>query len=271
MRLLMVSRLWYEYSVGGTEIYIQNFIRTAKPFFEKIIVIVPSRQNKISIEKQDNVEIHKLPSLPIVGFLKRVNQKKSVKLFEYLDNLVSSEKIDLIETELMTYGPSLFFSIFMAGLKNKIPVVERLHAIPSTPTWISILRDVGFAKIICVSTHLSEHLYNLGVRSKKLNSIYPGINTKKFKPLKKNTKKKFGFSQKDIVILHASRIASLKNSKKELIETKGVTNLLKSFSIIAENHDNAKLMIATALPLEENMAFYETALRTINNLAEILL
>ncbi len=269
MRLIMVSRHWYEYSVGGTETYIKNFLRTAKPIFEKIIIVIPSKSNRKSIEKYDNVEIHKVPFIPIVGTQKKPTQKKSIKLFEYLDSLIKKENIDIIENQSISPVPSLFFSVFMAGMKNKIPVIERIHATPNNPTWNSILSDIGFSKILCVSKYLSEYIYRIGVFSKKLKTVYPGINTSKFKKHSKNFRKELGFKNNDIVILHASRIATLKTDKNETIEQKGITTLLKAFSISAEDEPHLKLMIAAAVPFEENMKYYESAVKKINNYSEI--
>jgi glycosyltransferase involved in cell wall biosynthesis len=269
MKLMIICDSWYEHSTGGLQVYVKNFLKIAKPIFEKIIVVVPSITNRKSVDKQDNIEVHKVPFIPMLGTKKKPTQKKSLKLFEYLDNLIRREKIDLVETQSITRIPSIFFAIFMAGIKNKIPVVERLHGIPHSPTWVSVLKDIGFAKIICVSKYLSEFVYRNGISAKKIISVYPGINTSHFAPSKKNYRGELGYKPNDVVILHASRIITIGDLAVETIETKGLTTLIKAFSIVSEKDSNVKLMIAAALPNKENMKYFDLAIRKIMNYAEI--
>ncbi len=270
MKIGIVTQFWFEYERGGIETYVEEFSKNCHTHFDEIHFFIPNpSSDRVRVEKQDNVFIHKLPFLLFYTHNKKLTSR-SRKLYEYLDSCISKYSLDIIETQNLVLTLSYFFAVNMISIKHKIPLVERVHGFTNNPLTMQAYKELDFQKILCVSKSVSEHLFHNGVSAHKLSSIYPGVDTQTFVPNKKlSIRKKLNFSNSDFVLLHASRIHTHKTHEKSILETKGIITVLKALSIVLETHPEVKLLIAAARPNEKDKKGFDKSLQEIKHYCSI--
>lgn len=245
MKICIVSYPYPGISIGGIERYLSNLIKELTKRNHKIYVITASYDKEIT-ERGENLIVYKRKFMNLED--KENSKRNSEKLLIFLTKLIEDEEIDLIcaENFYRSVPASFVFVINMTCFYTKIPLVLRMHGHCSQELEKAFLRDMLWDKIAPVSKNLSENAYNAGVDVEKINTIYPGIDTDLFRPKlgKGWLRSRVSVSDKDIVILLASRITGSKSSS--LIEEKGISTLLKAFSMIKDK--KIKLLIAAARP-----------------------
>ncbi len=267
MRICFVTFSYSTNSTGGIERYLNTTIRELIKRGHIVDVITVS-DGKNKIERMGNLTVHSLYFMNTEFSNKEIGGRR---LYNYLKNLVNQKKIDIISAENFYRGtpPSYAFAINLVSLETGVPATLRMHAHFNKEIEKALVKDLMWSKIISISKSVNNAAYNAGVRVKKLIVVYPGVDTEFFRPGlgKEWLRKRIGVSDKDILILHASRITGSKNHSS--LELKGIITLLESFSMLAQKHKNIKLLIATARPPKIWKKYFEEATQKIKDLAEI--
>ncbi len=154
-------------------------------------------------------------------------------------------------------------------METGVPVVLRMHAHLEREIEIALLKDLMWIKLMGVSKSVNDAAYKVGANVKKLSFVYPGVDTEFFRNgLGKGwLRHRINIPNNEILILHASRITGSK--EHFYLEYKGITTLIRAFSILAKTNKNIKLLIATAKPpkiWEEN---FQNELKKIEELSEV--
>lgn len=253
MKVCIFSKYIYgvHEKAGGMEINVRDLAYFLTKKGHEVTIIASHHPGGIIKEQVDKVTIFYTATTITAKPLSRIKFfKESAELFKNINKKV---KFDII------HGHSdLVYGYFRYCNKN-IPVVVTTHGTTLSdfnstlktsfwlfPIWVVLLplyyiieKKVfdNSQKIICVSNELQKDVirqYN--VPTKKLITIFSGIDTSRFKPIKKKeiqiNKLKF-IKDNDEIILSAGAIT----------KQKGFHLLIKSFGQIAEKFPKIKLII----------------------------
>ncbi|MEK6953350.1 MAG: glycosyltransferase family 4 protein [Nanoarchaeota archaeon] len=268
MRICFISFSYSKTSVGGIERYLDTIIKEliAK---EHLVDIITASYDKDKVEVEGNLTIHSLRFMSPLFENKELGGKK---LYDYLKKLVKDNEIDIISAENFYRGtpPSYAFAVNLVSMETGVPVILRMHAHFEKEIEIALLKDLMWTKLIGVSKSVNNAAYNAGANIKKLSLIYPGIDTAFFRPgLSKGwLRERINISNKDLLILHASRIVGSSKTNSYL-ELKGIITLIEAFAILAQTNKNIKLLIATASPPKVWQKSFNNEIQRIKDLAEI--
>lgn len=267
MRICFVTFSYSTTSIGGIERYLNT---TINELIKRghIIDVITASYDKNKIERKGNLTVHSLRFMDAGFSNKELGGKK---LYNYLKNLVKQKGINIISAEnfYRKTPPSYAFAVNLVSLETGVPVTLSRHTHFKEQIEIPLTKDLMWSKIINVSKSVNKEAYNAGVKVKKLLVGYPGIDTEFFRPNlgKEWLRKRIGVSDSDMLILHASRITGSKTNS--MLELKGITTLLESFSMLVQKHKNIKLLIAAARPPKAWTKSFEEATQKIKDLAEI--
>jgi len=234
---IAILTFFYEPAGGGVPRYVSTLARNFVRMGHKVDIITASYGGE-KIEREGNMTIYRLPCMNL--FSEKGSEKAQAKEFlEFLRNY-SKEKPDIFVAQsfhsaIRASGHSLALNI--VSMEMNIPLILTVHAfIPeneSTALKISFLKDLYWNRIISVGSHLADSLFNQGVDSEKINVINPPVDIKKFKPglSRKWLRSRINVSDKNYVILHASRLES-----KKVANEKGVFTLIKALASIKDKN-----------------------------------
>tara|TARA_Y100000310_G_scaffold270603_1_gene284573 strand:+ start:9783 stop:11027 length:1245 start_codon:yes stop_codon:yes gene_type:complete len=269
MKICFISFSSPQSSIGGIERYLDTTFKEITKRGIKVHFIAPSYGDD-EIEVVGNLVIHKLK---IMNLKPKEKSQAPKKLYNYLKKLIKKEKIDIISAENFYRGtpPGYAFAINLASMETKVPVVLRMHAHFKREIEKALVKDLFWSRIIPVSKHVAHSAYEVGVKLKKLKTVYPPIDTEIFRPDLGKTwlSSRIDVNKNDLIILHASRITGSKGKESDYLELKGVLTLLKAFSTLAQNHKNIKLLIATGTPPPTWKTEYNKACKKISEIAEL--
>ena len=132
----------------------------------------------------------------------------------------------------------------------------------------SLVNDLSWERILCVSKSVTGDCYLKGIGIDRLHTQYLGVNRKDFRPFLNKTwlKKKLGISENSKVILHASRIIS---GRRDILKEKGITTLLEAFSQIVNKDPLYRLVLAVASPPRHLKAEFHYALDKIKGYMQL--
>ena len=111
------------------------------------------------------------------------------------------------------------------------------------------------AYLACSSNYLDTAKKNLNLRVKNAHRIYYGVDMNKFSHEIKVSREKYGFTDKDFIVLCPVRF----------IERKGILDILKAISILKPDIPNIKLLIPTS-KLSSTDEFIKLVLKLIKKL-----
>ncbi len=271
MKICLVSNYYPPEDISGLSRYLFD---TANYLANKGITVhvVTSGEGNPVIEKQGRVFVHKISALNI--FLKKNPAERMKEIFSYLDKLVKKEKISLISCQdfhTWSYkGGSYAMAAVMTAAVNNIPCTTTMHIGFLGDVDGVALKSTPWTKVLCVSKYIGELAHNSNVDIDDITISYPGTNLDLFKPgLGKGwLKQRLNLSDSDFVVLCAARIANIK--EKRVMDEKGIPTLLKAFSIVAEQHENAMLVIAAARPRDIHMKIFKNVKKKIMEQCQIL-
>ena len=257
MKICLVANYYPPEDISGLSRYLFD---TANYIAKKGIQVhvVTSSNGEIKVEKQGKVTVHKIPSLNI--FLKKGSIERMKEIFSYLDLLIKKEKLSLVschDFHTWSYkGGSYAMAAVMAAAVNNIPCTATMHIAFLGDVDGVALRSTPWTKVLCVSRYIGELAHSSNVPIDNLAITYPGTNLKAFRPgLGRGwLRQRLNLSENDFVVLCAARIVNIK--EKRIMTEKGIPTLLKAFSIVAEKHDNAELVIAAAKPRDVHMKIF---------------
>jgi glycosyltransferase involved in cell wall biosynthesis len=122
---------------------------------------------------------------------------------------------------------------------------------------------------MCVSKSVAADFFNKGINISKLDTHYPGVDTKEFRPKINGPwlRNKLKMPENVKIILHASRITDRKH--EDILKEKGVTTLLEAFSPLAAKNKDLVLLIAVARPPKKFKDQFQRALDKLNGYIQL--
>ena len=257
MNILLISRNSPFESIGGIERYIDNLIVYYKDSLDKkskLNLMLPT--NGINhVDSKGNVNIYFNNSL----YLPRNSQatkkeitKKSHLFSKDLLQIIKEGKIDIICVENFhsDLPPAYSLLLNMVTMSLKIPLVLHIHSFASTELQTELINQLKWDKISCVSKSVAGDCFQKGSDIDSLSIHYLGVNTEEFnKDIARNTQLKslLSLPSDSKIILTATRII---RGKKNILEEKGIINLIEAFSKLSPRYPNLKLVIAIGKPPE---------------------
>lgn len=278
MKTLIISPDYSEISIGGVERYVDNLIDYCCQKNNGAVFLLPAIKED-SFEKRGNVLIYKRKFLES-GYKKILGQnetadtvikEKANSFFLFINNLLDEQKFDIIDAENFHVDLPPVYSLVlnMACFAKNVPVILRAHSFAHTGMEKSLVNGLFWERIMCVSKSVASDFFNKGININKLETHYPGVNTKEFRPKADVCwlKNKLKIPEGKKIILHASRIIDRKDP--DILKEKGITTLLEAFSPLAAKDSSLLLLIAVARPPKKFKEQFQQALNKLNGYIQL--
>lgn len=249
MNILFISPNSPYESVGGIERYITNLINY---YYDKsdygVFLLLPTT-GKSMIEKRGNVTIFFDSNFSIPRNVVRHHKEISINAHRFaslVEKIIKNKKIDVICAENIIFGPPAVYSLLinMIATSHQIPILLRLHSFAVTDLQIELINQLMWDKISCVSQSVAGDCFQKGTDVDILATHYLGVNTLQFNDksnVNKDLKKQLAINESAKIILTATRII---RGKKNILQEKGVVNLIKAFSKLSPRYPDLYLLIA---------------------------
>jgi glycosyltransferase involved in cell wall biosynthesis len=232
--LILFSQPW---RVGGAETHVEALIKGLSD--HKIILAVNRGSNTEKLQKlrQEfaNVEIIEVQA-------RGINVFRWIMDLYKLSSIIKNNKIEIISAQQRTAGIWAYF----LNKFTDVPFVVTMH-----DPWHRAFIKKGYAKMfsqmIVVSKNLTDILVNkFGFKSSQISFINNGIDFAKFVPQdKKEARNRLGISQNSKIILHVSRLSSIKGAVSSI--------LVDSMEHVLQQEKDVKLIIIGEGPLREEL------------------
>ena len=235
-------------SVGGVERYLVNVIEYSKNQSQfKAIMLLPTSKENYSTDNDgvvtyfdQNINMAKYDSSKTVGV-------KAQKFAEAVERIIVKHKIDIICAENFPVGLPAAYSILlnMVAVGHKIPLVLRMHSFATTELQTELVNQLMWNKISCVSKSVTGDCFRKGADIDILSTDYLGVNTSVFNNTKGGStlKKRLQLEPDNKLVLTAARIIQGRNN---ILQAKGLINLMQAFSKISARNSDLRLIIAVA-------------------------
>ena len=235
-------------SVGGVERYLVNVIEYSKNQSQfKAIMLLPTSKENYSTDNDgvvtyfdQNINMAKYDSSKTVGV-------KAQKFAEAVERIIVKHKIDIICAENFPVGLPAAYSILlnMVAVGHKIPLVLRMHSFATTELQTELVNQLMWDKISCVSKSVTGDCFRKGADIDILSTDYLGVNTSVFNNTKGGStlRKRLQLEPDNKLVLTAARIIQGRNN---ILQAKGLINLMQAFSKISARNSDLRLIIAVA-------------------------
>jgi len=268
MKILFISSCAPGMSVGGIERHIKNLIDYCCQNNHEAFFLLPSCKNdnrerigNVTIIKKDFLNLSHKKFFDKKEIPVKELKAKSDDFFEFVRNLIKQENIQIVNAQnFHTDLPPIFsLMVSMACYLAKVPMIIMMHSFMESEIQKSLVNDLSWEKILCVSKSVTGDCFAKGVSIDKLHTQYLGVNRKIFRPLLDRfwLKKDINVPENSKIILHASRIIDF---KKDILKEKGIITLLEAFSQIVSKDPLFRLVIAVASPPKHLKAEFHRAL-----------
>ncbi len=255
MNILFISRNSPFESIGGIERYITNLIEYYKNHSESQLHLLVPTEKKDHSKKVGNVLIQYSNSLFLSRSSSMSNKevsKRAGNFSEVVSKIIDTDQIDIICAENFhtDLPPAYSLVLNMIAMYKKIPLVLQLHSFATTEIQTELINQLKWDKISCVSRSVAGDCFQKGVDINSIETHYLGVNTKEFDPdivLSRKLNSRLRLREKDKIILTATRII---RGKKNILQEKGVINLIRAFSKLSPRYPDLKLLIAVGKPPE---------------------
>ena len=245
MRICIVT-FFYKPAGGGIPRYVDNISKELARLGHKIDIITASYEED-KTERFGKITIFYLKCMNIFTKNEQENKENSREFLNFMRKYLKRKPkiINAQNLHAATRAVGHSLALNMICLEKNIPLTNTTHSFiqqdENAKLKLSLLSHLLWEKIISVGSNLAESLFNQGIPSENIKIIHPPIDTSIFIPNlgKKWLRSRINISDKDFLIIHASRIDNLK-----VTEEKGVFTLLKALSLIKEKE--VKLLIAAA-------------------------
>ena len=278
MKILTISPNSPYLSVGGVERYIKNLIDFCQDQPDHYFFLLPTK-DKDQIVRKKNVTIIFSKSLRLANDTrkgssvlgsKRTVKEKSHQYFKFIQSFIRKHEIDAVVAQNFHLGLPPGYSLLtnMVCHAEKIPLFLQLHSFSAREIQTEIINGLFWEKIICVSKSVAGDTFQKGASIKSLSTKYLGVNTNEFSPDvdKKWLKKKLKLSQDHKVILCASRLL---HGYKDILQEKGIINLLDAFSKIVHQDPSMRLVLAIGKPPSRLNSYFEDAMKKLEGYIQI--
>ncbi|MBI4100292.1 glycosyltransferase family 4 protein [Candidatus Microgenomates bacterium] len=256
MNPLFISRNSPFESIGGIERYITNLIVYYKNKVSELqLYLMLPTDKEDRVEKDGNVTIYYDKNL----FLSRSNvttkkeiSKKAQVFSENVARIIKTNNINIICAENFhtDLPPAYSLLLNMVAVSQKIPLILQLHSFATTELQTELVNELKWDRISCVSKSVAGDCFQKGTDINYLTTHYLGVNTEEFNIRTaghENLKKQLNLSTNTRIILIATRII---RGKKNILQAKGIINLIQAFSKLSPRYPNLKLLIAIGKPPE---------------------
>ena len=256
MNILFISRNSPFESIGGIERYITNLIDYYKNNVEsRLYLLLPTEKEDYS-EQKGNVFIIYSNSLFLLRNVPASNKeisKKASNFSSVITKIIDIYDIDIICAENFhtDLPPAYSLLLNMIATFKKIPLVLQLHSFAITQLQTELINQLKWDRISCVSTSVAGDCFQKGVDINSISTHYLGVNTNEFNSdnqMNNKLNEKLCLNEKNKIVLTATRII---RGKKNILQEKGLINLIKAFSRITNRHPNLKLLIAIGKPPDD--------------------
>lgn len=277
MKILFISSNAPGLSVGGIERHIKNLIDYCCKNNKEAVFLLPSCRQE-GQERIGNVTIIKRDFLNL-SYKKFFNKKetpraeikkKSKDFFDFVKKLIKEENVGVVSAQNFQLGlpPIYCLMLNMVCFLENVPMVMRMHSFLKTDMQKSLINDLSWEKVLCVSKSVAGDCFSKGISIDRIHTQYLGVNRKEFRPFldKAWLKKQLGLPDNTKIILHASRIIS---GGKDILKEKGIITLLESFSQIVNKDPSLRLVLAVATPPKHLKAEFHYALDKIKGYAQL--
>lgn len=249
MNILFISRNSPFESIGGIERYIVNVIDFYKnDVNSRIYLMLPTDKEDYS-KKDGNVTIYYVNSLFLsrsTSAGKKEISKKAQIFAKNVEKIIKTEEIDVICAENFHTDLPAAYSLLLTivTMSYKIPLVLQLHSFATTELQTEIVNQLNWDRISCVSKSVAGDCFQKGTDIDLLSTHYLGVDTEEFNPDDEssyNLRRNLVLSDKIKIVLTATRII---RGKKNILQEKGVIDLIQAFSKISPRYKNLRLLIA---------------------------
>ena len=251
MNILFISPNSPLESIGGVERYIVNLIDycKSKPQF-KTIIMLPTYKDSY-IEETGSVVTYFDENIALSKNISGKEISEKARSFsKTIENIIIEDKIDIICAENFHVGLPPAYSLLLnmvAGL-HKIPLILRLHSFAVTDLQIELVNQLMWNKISCVSKSVAGDCFQKGADINLLSTDYLGVNTNEFnknKTAQYKIRGKLSLLPENKIVLTATRII---HGKRNILQEKGIINLIQAFSKLSPRYPKLRLLIAVAKP-----------------------
>lgn len=256
MNILFISANSPFESIGGVERYIINLINYSKIQPEdKTFLILPTRDKSHRINEK-NITIFYENSLWLPksnSYSQKESTDRVSQFATLLEEVIRNENINIICAENLIFGTPAVYSLRlnMIAAQLKIPLVLRLHMYPASDLQIELTNQLMWDKVSCVSKSVTGDCFQKGTSVEKLSTDYLGVNLHDFNCNKSSNgelTKMLKLPANTQIILTASRIL---RGTKNILQEKGIINLIQAFSRISPRYPRAHLLIAVGKASED--------------------
>jgi glycosyltransferase involved in cell wall biosynthesis len=235
-------------SVGGIERYLVNLIGYSKKQTQfKTIVLLPTSKESyveedgsVVIYFDNNIDLSKNASSKLMS-------GKAQKFAKTVEEIILKHKIDIICAENFPVGLPPAYSILlnMVAVRHKIPLVLRMHSFAASELQTELINQLMWSKISCVSKSVAGDCFRKGADIDILSTDYLGVNTSVFNNSHVNNtaKEQLQLLPENKIVLTATRIIQGRNN---ILQAKGLINLVQAFSKLSLRHPDLRLVIAVA-------------------------
>ena len=251
MNILFISPNSPFESIGGVERYIVNLTNYCKNQSQGKTVLVLPTYKESSIEETGSLVRYFDENIALSKNISGKEISEKARSFsKTVENIIIKHKIDIICAENFHVGLPPAYSLLLnmvAGL-HKIPLVLRLHSFAATELKVELVNQLMWNKISCVSKSVAGDCFQKGADINLLSTDYLGVNINEFN---KNTKTQhqlrsnLNLLPENKIILTATRII---HGKKNILQEKGVINLIQAFSKLSPRYPKFRLLIAVGKP-----------------------
>lgn len=240
-------------SIGGIERYVSNLIKFYKNRRTSPVYLMIPTTDKSRIEKAENLIIYHRNDLSIPSGSTRNRKEiiKNAKTFSsFVGEVIEDKKIDIICAENIMVGPPAIYSLLlnMTASLHKTPLVLRLHSFAEKDLQVELINQLMWTKVSCVSQSIAGDCFQKGTDIGLLSTDYLGVNTAEFNNKNNSThslKKELDIPGNSKIILTATRII---RGTKNILQEKGVIDLIRAFSKIYSRYPKLYLVIAVGVP-----------------------
>jgi glycosyltransferase involved in cell wall biosynthesis len=248
---------------GGLGVYVDEISQELVSLGESISVFTLGDGNLPRYQDMNGVEVFRLNPVALRDGLDLFLSPQTLAWGEglrFLEDLISLNQLSA--ASIMENGP---FDLCVAhdwlglfgGLAVKrvgVPLIYHVHGLEvgrsdSPNPQIAALEKKGGEMadcVITVSEAMKREMIDLGTPAEKMSVCYHGVNADFFSPERANPddlallRKRYGFSEDDIIILFVGRLEPVK----------GVRELLSAFPRVLAGHSNARLLVVGRGSLE---------------------
>lgn len=199
------------------------------------------------VKTEDGVTIFFNKNINLTRSVSNKNLTKKAQLFVLeVGEIINEHKIDVICAENLPISLPAAYNILLnlTAVQHQIPIVLQMHSFTALGLQTELINQLMWTKVSCVSKSITGDCFKKGADINILSTDYLGVDTNVFCPKNANDieiREQLGLLQSDKIVLTATRIIQGRNN---ILQAKGLINLIQAFSRISSRHKDLKLVIA---------------------------